>query len=478
MAFPSQPWWRSGVLYQIYPRSFADSNADGIGDLAGIRSRLDHLEWLSIDGIWLNPTFPSPNKDWGYDVSDYCAVHPDLGTLEELDELVTDAGERGIRVLLDLVPGHTSDQHQWFTDSRASRESNRRDWYIWRDEATEQESVFGGPAWTFDEAVGQHYHHLFLPGQPDLNWMNRDVRNAFEAILRFWFDRGIAGFRIDVVHEFIKDPPERPNLPEIHKVLRSWRELTQAYAPERVLVGETWVMELEQLASFYGDGSDELHLAFNFPFMFAPLDATERAEIVARTLEVLPGDAWPVWALSSHDVARFPTRLCDDDNARAKVALLVLLGLYGTPFLYYGDELGMRQVEIPSDRVLDVHGRDGARTPMPWGDAQWGDPWLPLGENTRTVADQRGDPTSVLNFCRDLLQLRRNREDLTLGRYECLQADREVWAWRRGQGTVIALNLSGRGVPLDLDGDLLLSTTGRDDRATLGPWEGVVLGIS
>ena len=202
MAFPSQPWWRGGVLYQIYPRSFADSNADGIGDLAGIRSRLDHLEWLGIDGIWLSPTFPSPNKDWGYDVSDYCAVHPDLGTLEELDELVTDAGERGIRVLLDLVPGHTSDQHRWFADSRTSRESNRRDWYIWRDEATEQESVFGGPAWTFDEAVGKHYHHLFLPGQPDLNWMNRDVRNAFEAILRFWFDRGIAGFRIDVVHEF------------------------------------------------------------------------------------------------------------------------------------------------------------------------------------------------------------------------------------------------------------------------------------
>jgi alpha-glucosidase len=301
------------------------------------------------------------------------------------------------------------------------------------------------------------------------------VRNAFEEILRFWFDRGIAGFRIDVVHELVKDPPERPNLPEIHEVLKSWRRLARGQDPERLLVGETWVMELEELATFYGDGTDELHLAFNFPFMFAPLEADERAEIVGRTLDLLPRDAWPAWALSNHDVARFPTRLCDENDLKVKAGLLLLLGLRGTPFLYYGDELTMRQVEIPPDRVLDVQGRDGARTPMPWGDAEWRDPWLPMGENTRTVADQRDDPSSVLNFCRDLLQLRRNRDDLALGGYERLDAQPGAWAWRRGGGTVCAVNLSDGQVALDLNGKLLLSTTRSEDLATLDPWEGIVL---
>ncbi|CAN5199339.1 alpha-amylase family glycosyl hydrolase [soil metagenome] len=466
------------MLYQIYPRSFADSNADGVGDLAGIRARLDYLDWLGVDGLWLNPTFPSPNKDWGYDVSDYCSVHPELGTMEDLDELVADADKRGIRVLLDLVPAHTSDQHEWFTKSRSSRDSARREWYIWRDQATEQESVFGGPAWTFDERTDQYYHHLFLPEQPDLNWMNREVGDAFERILRFWFDRGIAGFRIDVVHEVVKDPPERANPPQIHKLLRSWRKLARTYDPERVFVGETWVMELDALATFYGDGTDELHLAFNFPFMFAPLESAARAEIVGRTYEVLPDDAWPVWALSNHDVVRFPTRLCEENDTTVKAALLFLLALQGTPVLYHGDELGMKQVEIPPERVLDVHGRDGARTPIPWGDPDWRDPWLPLGENTRTVADQRDDPSSVLNFCRNLLQLRRGRDDLTDGRYERLHTPLDVWAWRRGEGTVVAVNLCDREVAIELGGRVLLSTLGREDASNLAPWEGVVLALS
>lgn len=476
MPSSGQRWWRGGVLYQIYPRSFADSNADGVGDLAGIRARLDYLEWLGIDGIWLTPTFPSPNKDWGYDVSDYCSVHPELGTLEEFDALVTEAGQRGIRILLDLVPAHTSDQHEWFLESRSSRESPKREWYIWRDETTDQESVFGGPAWTFDERAGQYYHHLFLPEQPDLNWLNEEVREAFDGILRFWLDRGVAGFRIDVVHELVKDPPEQPNLPEIHRVLRRWRKLAEAYDPEGLLVGETWVMELEKLAAFYGDGTDELHLAFNFPFMFAGLDAAARAEIVARTNEVLPGDAWPVWALSNHDVVRFPSRLCDEDDAKVKAALLFLLGLRGTPVLYYGDEIGMRQAEIPPERVLDVHGRDGARTPMPWAaDDEWRKPWLPLGGNVRPVADQRSASDSVLTFCRELLALRRAREELSVGGYEQLQTEPPVWAWRRGRNTLVALNLSDRDVSLDLGGRVLLSTTGREDSSTLAAWEGVVL---
>jgi alpha-glucosidase len=477
MASSQQPWWRGGVLYQIYPRSFADSDGDGIGDLAGIRARLPYLEWLGVDGLWLNPTFPSPNKDWGYDVSDYCAVHPVLGTLQELDELVADAGRRGIRILLDLVPAHTSDQHDWFVESRSSRDSPKRAWYIWRDDADEQESVFGGQAWTFDEQSGQHYHHRFLRQQPDLNWLNPDVREAFDDILRFWFDRGIAGFRIDVVHELVKDPPDRANLSEIHRVLQRWRTLADSYDPQRVLVGETWVMDLEQMVAFYGRGADELHLAFNFPFMFAGLDAAALLDVVARTEQLLPVDAWPVWALSNHDVARFPTRVCGEDDARIRGALLVLLGLRGTPVLYYGDELGMRQVEIPPDRVLDVHERDGARTPMPWGDAEWREPWLPFGGDVAGVTEQQRDPDSTLSFCREAITLRRAREDLVSGAYAPLEAAGGLWAWRRGEHTAVALNLSGESARLGLGGRVLLSTAGRDDPRTLEPWEGVVLEV-
>jgi alpha-glucosidase len=475
MALSGQPWWRGGVLYQIYPRSFADSNGDGVGDLVGIRERLDYIESLGVDGIWLTPTFPSPNRDWGYDVSDYCAVHPELGTLDDLDGFVHDAGERGIRVLLDLVPAHSSDQHEWFADSRAARESPRRDWYIWRDEADEQDSVFGGRAWTYDEQTKQYYHHRFLAQQPDLNWLNPAVRTAFEEILRFWFERGIAGFRIDVVHELVKDPPDRPNLPEIHQVLRTWRTISDGYDPARVLLGETWVMDLEELAAFYGTGSDELHLAFNFPFAFAGLDTDALADVVAGSERLLPGDAWPVWTFGNHDVVRFPTRLCDGDDAKVRCALLVLLTLRGTPVLYYGDELGMQQVDIPPDRVLDVHDRDGARTPMPWGDADWRDPWLPAGTTTESVSEQTDDPDSILSFCRKLIALRRQREALVTARYAQLEAPPGVWAWRRGDGTVVAVNLSDTEARVDLSGQVLLSTEDRDDPATLGPWAGFIL---
>jgi alpha-glucosidase len=478
MASIRQPWWSGAVLYQAYPRSFADSNGDGVGDLAGVRARLDYLHWLGVDGIWLNPTFPSPNRDWGYDVSDYCDVHPDLGTLADLDALVRDAGELGIRILLDLVPAHTSDRHQWFTDSLSSRESPRRGWYIWRDEPSEQESVFGGPAWTYDEPTAQHYHHLFLPQQPDLNWLIAEVREAFDEILRFWFDRGVAGFRIDVVHELVKDPPERPNRPEIHRVLRRWRTLSAEYDPERLLVGETWVMDLEELAGFYGAQADELHLAFNFPFMFAGLETPALPEAVRRTEELLPVAALPVWALSNHDVVRFPTRLCEEDERKVRCALLALLTLRGTSVLYYGDELGMGQVEIAPDRLRDVHGRDGARTPMPWGDVVWHEPWLPLGENVTSVAEQRDDASSVLCYTREVIALRRARGDLATGAYAALESESPVWAWRRGEATAVALNLGDAPIELSLAGEVLLSSAGRTDSAVLEPWEGVVLALS
>jgi alpha-glucosidase len=477
MTSPQQPWWFGGVLYQAYPRSFADSNDDGIGDLAGLRGRLEYLDWLGVDAIWLNPTFPSPNRDWGYDVSDYFGVHPDLGTLEDLDALIAAAGELGIRILLDFVPAHTSDQHEWFVESRSSRESPRRPWYIWSDEADEQESVFGGGAWTYDERTRQYYHHLFLPEQPDLNWMLPDVRAAFDEILRFWFDRGVDGLRIDVVHELVKDPPRRPNRPEVHNVLRRWRSLAGGYEPERLLVGETWVMDIDELASFYGR-NDELQLAFNFPFMFAGLDATALAGVVERTDAALPDGAVPVWALSNHDVVRFPTRMCDEDDAKVRSALLALLTLRGTSFLYYGDELGMRQAAISPDRVLDVNGRDGARTPMPWGDVEWRDPWLPLGGKVATVASQRDDPGSVLSFCRDVIALRRARVDLVSGGHTPLESPTGVWAWQRGGATGIALNLTDSEATVPLEGDVLLSTKGRNDPSRLEPWEGVVVALT
>jgi alpha-glucosidase len=477
MTWPRQPWWSGGVLYQAYPRSFADSNGDGVGDLVGLRGRLDYLHWLGVDGIWLNPTFPSPNRDWGYDVSDYFGVHPDLGRLEDLDSLIAAAEDLGIRIVLDLVPAHTSDRHQWFVESRSSSESPRRPWYIWREEADEQESIFGGGAWTYDELTGQYYHHLFLCEQPDLNWMQPDVRDAFDEILRFWFDRGVAGFRIDVVNELVKDPPSRTNRPEIHSVLRRWRSLAGGYETERLLVGETWVMELEEMASFYGR-DDELQLAFNFPFMFADLEATTLADVVTRTEAALPRDALPVWALSNHDVVRFPTRMCDEDDAKVRAALLALLTLRGTAFLYYGDELGMRQAEIPTDRVLDPHGRDGARTPLPWGDLEWRNPWLPLGAKVATVAEQRGDPGSVLSFCREAIALRHDREDLASGGYAPLAGPTGVWAWRRGGATGIALNLTDSEATVPLEGEVLLSTKGRDDPSRLEPWEGVVVALT
>ncbi len=281
-------WWRDAVLYQVYLRSFADSNGDGIGDLPGLTSRLDYLEWLGVDAVWLNPTFPSPNEDWGYDVSDYLGVHPDFGTPEDLARLVAEAGRRGIRILLDLVPNHTSDRHPWFL-------GEHRDWYVWTDWPTNWRSVFGGSAWQWDVREGRYYLHSFLPQMPDLNWHAPGVPDEFDRILRFWFDRGIAGFRIDVVHRTVKDarlrdaagrgrvarfPPT--DVRGTHELIRRWRRLADGYDPPRLLVGETYVLDVLEIASFYGADADELQLAFNFPFLHASLNAAGLRRVVGR----------------------------------------------------------------------------------------------------------------------------------------------------------------------------------------------------
>jgi alpha-glucosidase len=502
-------WWREGVLYQIYPRSFSDSNGDGIGDLAGIVSRLDYLEWLGVDGIWLNPTFPSPNRDWGYDVADYCGVHPELGTLDDLDRLVADAGRRGIRVLLDLVPNHTSDQHAWFADSRASCDSSCRDWYFWRDPKPDGSppnnwrSTFGGrPAWELDPATGQMYMHHFLPQQPDLNWWNEGVRTAFDEIQRFWFDRGIAGFRIDVVSELVKlrdlpddvEPGEfarHADEAETHRVLNRWRALADSYDPRRVLIGETWAMDAENLASFYGSGTDELHLAFNFPFMFSSLSTGEMRTVVEQAEAALPADAWPVWTGSNHDFVRFPTRWCGGDERKVRCALLLLLTLRGTPLLYYGDELGMQQAEVAGDALRDpANHRDGARTPMQWtAEAGAGftssgvGPWLPFGDAAaRNVEAQRADSHSHLSLVRDLIALRRGSAELRAGAYESLPSPPGSWVWRRGAGTVVALNLSDEDVTVEgVDGRIAIATDRERDGERVGgtlrlaAWSGAVV---
>jgi alpha-glucosidase len=497
-------WWREAVLYHVYVRSFADSNGDGVGDLRGLIERLDHLEWLGVDGIWLSPTMPSPNADWGYDVADYMEVDPALGTLADLDRLIAEAGRRGIRILLDLVPNHTSDRHPWFLEARSARDSPRRDWYVWADPATgggppnEWTSVFDGPAWTLDEATGQYYLHQFLAEQPDLNWWNDAVRAAFDDILRFWFDRGVAGFRIDVAHSIVKDPDLRTldTHPGVHDVLRRWRTLADRQRPRRILLGETHVREVELMAAFYGTGEDELHLAFNFPFVYTALDAL--AEVVAETEALIPGTAWPVWTGSNHDAGRFPSRWCDGDERKIRLALMALLTLRGTAVLYYGDEIGMDEVELRPEDLRDPvglrrwpedPGRDPMRTPMQWspgGGAGFTDaqavPWLPIGDHrTTNVEAQRADPLSVLSFTRELIAVRRRLTDLKSGAYEPLDAPPGAWAWRRGGSVAIALNLSADEVAVQgVDGAIAASTSpGRRGEAVsgplrLGPWEGVV----
>jgi len=447
--------------------------------------RLDYLAWLGVDGIWLNPTFPSPNADWGYDVADYTDVHPDLGTLADLDRLVAEAGQRGIRVLLDLVPNHTSERHPWFL-------GEHRDWYVWADRATNWRSVFGGSAWEWDERERRFYLHSFLREMPDLNWSVAAVHAEFERILRFWFDRGIAGFRIDVVHRTVKDlrlrdtasrgrvarfPPT--DVAATHRLIGEWRALADAYDPQRLLVGETYVLDVAEMASFYGAG-DELHLAFNFAFLHASLSATALRRVVELTEAALPDIAWPVWTLSNHDHARFPTRWCDGDERKVRCALLVLLALRGTPVLYYGDELGTLDGPV-REPALDAARppRDGCRTPMQWDARPPAITWLPHGDLSRNVEQQRDELGSTLQLCRGLLELRR---EFGSAPYETVASPPGTWAWRRG-GFTIAVNLSERAAYVPgVEGRVRISTDRARDgervsgRLRLEPWTGVAVG--
>jgi alpha-glucosidase len=525
-------WWQHGVIYQIYPRSFRDSNGDGVGDLAGIVERLDHLAWLGVDAIWITPIMLSPDTDWGYDVAHYTAVQPVLGDLAAFDRLVAEAEQRNIKVVLDLVPNHTSAKHPWFREARASRTSPRRDWYVWADPKPDGSppnnwrSSFGGPAWTLDPVSRQHYLHNFLPSQPDLNWWNEDVREEFDRILRFWFDRGAAGFRIDVCHAIVKDrelrdnPPAEPGdhpyvtrfgqrkvynaeRPEAHDILRRWRAVAEEYDPPRLLLGETYVLDVERLRPFYGDG-DELQLAFNFVFLHSPFTAEGLRSVVEASERALSGPvAWPVVAISTHDLPRYVDRWCAGSPERARCALFLLLTLRGTPVLYYGDELGMADVPVTPEQQRDPvgrgrfdasAGRDPCRTPMPWAPGPGGGfttpearPWLPLSAQPGvTVEEQRSNPDSMLVLCRDLIVLRRAEPDLAGGGYEAVVAPDGLWAFRRGDRFVVVLNLSDAAgtVKLGAPGRIRIGThRRRDDEAVagtvdVGPWEAAVIELT
>jgi alpha-glucosidase len=477
-------WWQRGIIYQIYPRSFLDTDGNGVGDLPGVIARLDYLHSLGADAIWLSPIYPSPMFDFGYDVSDYTNIHPLFGTLEDFDQLIEAAHSRGLRVILDYVPNHTSDQHPWFIESRSSRDNPRREWYVWRDPAAGEGppnnwlSHFGGSGWQFDCNTGQYYFHSFLASQPDLNWRNPEVRAAMHGVLRFWLDRGVDGFRVDVIWLLIKDDQFRDNplnpdwkvgdnpnsrlialysadRPEIQEVVAGLRSVVDEYE-DRVLIGEIY-LPLQRLMAYYGSDLKGAHLPFNFQLLQAPWNARGIARLIDEYEAALPGGGWPNWVLGNHDKSRIASRVGVD---QARVAAILLLTLRGTPTMYYGDEIGMLDVNIPPDRIEDSFGkyapglslgRDPCRTPMQWNSQPnagftSGIPWLPIDDDYQivNVESQSADPSSILTLYHRLIVLRRKHAALEYGDYEPVAMTGDLLAYIRKHGRerlLIALNL-------------------------------------
>ncbi len=503
---PETTWWKHGIVYQIYPRSFQDTNGDGIGDLKGICERLDYLTWLGVHAIWISPIYPSPMADFGYDVADYCGVDPIFGTLADFDRLIAEAHGKGLKVILDFVPNHTSDQHPWFKESRSSLDSAKRDWYLWRDPKPDGRppnnwiSNFGGSAWEWDEATGQYYYHAFLKEQPDLNWRNPQVRAAMYDALRFWLDRGVDGFRVDVIWHLIKDKefrdnppnpaysPNQPQInrylqihsadqPEVHGIIAEMRDVLEEYR-DRVLIGEIY-LPLERLVSYYGKNLSGAHLPFNFQLIHTTWNAREIASLVREYEAALPAGGWPNWVLGNHDQPRIAARV---GKAQARLAGMLLLTLRGTPTMYYGDEIGLARVEIPPEAVQDPWeknepgigvGRDPERTPMQWNASSHagfttGDPWLPLDADFSicNVERLKADRTSILTFYSRLIDLRREHRALSIGSYVPVEVEAHVFSYERRHRTdrlLVALNLGHEPHDLSLlpwvaRGRILLST--------------------
>ena len=487
-------WWRAGVIYQIYPRSFQDTNGDGVGDLRGIERRLDYLVGLGISAIWISPFYPSPMADFGYDVADYTGVDPLFGTLGDFDSLLGAAHAKGLKVILDFVPNHTSDQHAWFLESRASRTNPKRDWYLWRDPGADGAppnnwmSQFGGPAWTLDEATGQWYCHSFLQEQPDLNWRNPEVRAAIYAAMMFWLDKGVDGFRMDVLWLLIKDGLFRDNpmnpewkpgdstswmvlprytadQPETHLIVAEMRALMDTYT-QRVLIGEIY-LPLQELIAYYGtaDHLTGADMPFNFHLIQTEWNADRIAHLITQYESLLPVGAWPNWVLGNHDQTRLATRL---GVAQARAAAVLLLTLRGTPTMYYGDELGLPNAAIAPDQVRDPaeknqpgigQGRDPERSPMLWDSTRnhgftiAAAPWLPFvdGSAELTVASESSEPASYLALYKTLLGIRRAHPALHSGTIGNVQANDGVLSYQRtleGQTVEVRLNLTGDYRPI------------------------------
>ena len=510
-------WWQTGVIYQIYPRSFKDTNGNGIGDLAGIIEKLDYLrEILGVDAIWLSPFYPSPMKDFGYDVSDYTDVDRMFGDLATFEELLAQAHQRQLRIIIDLVVNHTSDQHAWFRESRTSRDNPKRDWYVWVDPKPDGSppnnwlSVFGGSAWEWDEETGQYYLHSFLKEQPDLNYRNPEVRQAMANVMRFWLDRGVDGFRLDVAHYIMKDPELRDNPiasaprqrghrplyeydtqihlydkghADLHQVYREFRQVVDSYNGDwpRVTIGEVHIFDLDEWATYYGTELDEIHMPFNFKLLYSNWEAMTARAVVDELEAALPDGAWPNYVLGNHDESRLASRI---GKAQARVAAMLLLTLRGTPTLYMGDEIGMENVNIPPEYIQDppgllhpAFGRDPCRTPMQWDDspkAGFSDAdverlWLPLGDDYQEVNVERAleDPGSILNLYRRLLEFRKATPALQWGEYEPVDpVPEDCFAFTRlaedGPTLLVVLNFSSKdrkiGVPEIGTGRILIST--------------------
>jgi alpha-glucosidase len=481
-------WWQDGIIYQVYPRSFQDSNGDGIGDLRGVIKRLDYLKWLGVKAIWLSPIYPSPMADYGYDISDYQNVWPVFGNLGDFDELLQQVHAAGMRLILDLVPNHSSDEHPWFRESRSSRDNPKRDWYIWKVAKPDGSppnnwlSVFGGSAWEWDEKTKQFYYHAFLVKQPDLNWRNPQVEEAMLQIMRFWLDRGVDGFRVDAMWHMVKDlqwrdNPHNPDYkeymatyeqllpvystdqPEMHEIAAKMRNVLDRY-DERLMIAEIY-LPVHRLVTYYGTQTKEAHLPFNFTLISLPWEARQLAAAIDEYEAALPADAWPNWVIGNHDQPRITSRV---GAQQAMVAAILLLTLRGTPTLYYGDEIGMRDVPIPEEEVQDPQGlnmpgknlsRDPERTPMQWDNSEKagfteGKPWLRLDRTfqRRNVQVQKQNIFSSLSLYKTLIELRQRETSLMTGTYRRVFSDNQMIAYIRqteGQtGFLIVLNLTHR----------------------------------
>jgi alpha-glucosidase len=524
-------WWQTAVLYQIYPRSFQDTDGDGVGDLRGITQRLPYLKDLGIDAIWLSPVFPSPMADFGYDVSDFTDIDPLFGSMADFDRLLESAHSLGLKLVLDFVPNHTSNKHPWFEQSRSSRNDPKRGWYIWRDPGPAGKppnnwlSNFGGSAWEYDSRTGQYYYHAYLAAQPDLNWRNPEVRDAMYEVMRFWLRRGVDGFRVDVLWHVIKDDKFRDNppnpafregepphhaiiplytadRPEIHDVIAEMRRVTDEFG-ERVLIGEIY-LPIERLVAYYGRDLRGVHLPFNFSLIRAPWHARSLAKLIEEYEAALPPGGWPNWVLSNHDNPRIGSRI---GREQLRVAAMLLMTLRGTPTIYYGEEIGMEQVQVAGEALRDPFeknvpglglGRDGCRTPMQWDDTPNAGfsrttPWLPVSESfiRLNVEAQRCEENSLYSLYHQLISLRRSMPALASGSYRPVAATGELLTYVRAHGTeqlLIALNLGNQplsaALPEDeLRGRIILSTFQErsnepvEGTIDLRPNEGIVIEV-